>query len=742
MSTPNPLPLVWPFTACSREEIDIDLQVFEGEIPSDIYGHVYINSPCGSVNGPTPAPQYWPNGEPCGEWSDMLFNGDGMVFRFDLNPGQVHVKSGLLRTPCYWADEATKYGTDYFNEGKYFKSYGMARMNLAFGSRNQVNTSLNLFKFAADSPTRVTVNFDAGRPFELNPETLQLKTPIGWNKDWRQEMPLVLENTFQLTQTSAHPSFDPYTQEFFTVCFKKGLATLIFSKEFNDLLEKFENLIKDEVEWLEKALSSVKMAAEKFVRLIEEFVKHLFGKAQGEHDHAFDLEKAVADLDREKHSILDEFHMEDNVWLMRWKDDGAIESWRLLDADTGEHLVINQTMHQTNFSKDYIVLVDSSLKFALDILENEPFPGFPWLSRALRRLTSKTIEPNTPLYIIDRRDLIPGAPTANAKQFMVDLETVHFYVDYENPNDQITIHTAHNCTVCAAEWVRSYDTLAIDPERPALPNTLGLIACGEMDIGRIGKFIVDAKNAVVVKKTIIKEMGFETKEQFDNHEIKAHTWSVGLTTYRDYVSAEKVNAQLRQLYWQSYGLDYRMLTNFIKELYSDYEHRAIPVDDMMYYTKGGVPFALLRQNTVTMTLDDYYLFKMNQNMRSLQFVPRQRPAGEEPPHDIQMDGYILCTMINGPEDLEGPDEYTREIWLFDAADLKKGPVCKLHHPALNYSFTIHSTWAPDCKNAETNYHIDIRKDYDEVIAQFWDESHRNWMQEFMNKNVYPHYENQ
>jgi hypothetical protein len=734
------IPKTWPLTACSREEIEVELILLEGEIPNDIYGHMYLNSPCGSVNGPTPAPKTWPDGTACGEWSDMLFNGDGMVFRFDLSTGKINVKSGLLRTPCYWADEATKYGTDYFKEDAYFKSYGMARMNLKFGSRNQVNTSLNLFKFQKDQPAQVSVNFDAGRPFELNPETLQLKTPIGWNREWRQEMPLILENTFQLTQTTAHPSFDPYTQEFFTVCFKKSFSTLLFSEKFNALLQKFEDVVRHEIHVLEQALNNIRLEAKKFIELIENFIHHLIGKTNGEHESEFNVEKALEELKKGEKSVEGEFEMDDNVWLMRWTGEKDIESWQVLDADTGKHLTINQTMHQTNFSRDYIVLVDSSLKFALDILENEPFPGFPWLSRLLRRLTAKTIDPTTPFYLIARKDLQKGSKTVNAKQFWIDLETVHFYIDYENPNDKITIHTAHNCAVCAAEWVRSYDLLAVDTSRASLPYTYGIIACGEMDIGRIGKFIVDGKSGEVVHSTLIQEMGFENKQQFDNQDIKAHTWSVGLTTYRNYVSADVANAELRQLYWQCYGLDYRMLTRFIMDLYADYDNRAISVEDLLYYTQGGVPFCLARQNTQTMKLEDYYLFKMNQNMRSLQFIPRQRPAGETAPYDDQMDGYILCTMINGPEDLEGPDEYTREIWIFDAADLKKGPICKLHHPELNYSFTIHSTWSPDCKNVETDYSINIREDYDEVIAQFWNKDHQKWIQEFMNKNVYPHYE--
>jgi carotenoid cleavage dioxygenase-like enzyme len=39
----------------------------------------------------------------------MLFNGDAMLFRFDLDkPGRVGVKSSLLKAPCYYADYASR----------------------------------------------------------------------------------------------------------------------------------------------------------------------------------------------------------------------------------------------------------------------------------------------------------------------------------------------------------------------------------------------------------------------------------------------------------------------------------------------------------------------------------------------------------------------------------------------------------------------------------------------------------
>ena len=738
---PIPMPLMpakRALTACSRAEITTTLHVLSGTIPDDLQGHVYLNSPCGTVNSPTPFPKHLPDGSLNGEWGDILFNGDGMLFRFDLDqPGQVSVKSAILKTPCYWADEATKLGTDYHSEGKYFKGMGLARSSSWIGTRNQVNTAVSPFRFAPDQPTRLTANFDAGRPFELDPVSLALKTPVGYSSEWRGEFPVFLDAVFPLDQSTAHPSFDPETHEYFTVLFTKDLGNLIFSHDFSSNLLSAKEFIIGEFLKLEKWLEKIPLTGRVYALFLKKFIDHLHQKLNDPSAH-FDAHQKLAETRQELHA--DE-PLTNGVALLRWtgQQNQPLDRWNVVDAETGQPVVIYQTMHQTNLSRDYIVLVDSALKFALDLLENIPFPHNPWLDDLLRRLTTKVVSPETPLYIIRRADLKPGATSVVARSFMIPLETVHYSIDYENPNGQVTIHTAHNSASCAAEWLRPYDFLATQPFQLVLPNTVGLMACGEMDIGRIGKFIVDGDTGKIIGQHIIDQKGFSG----DNvGSVKAHTWAVGLNTYRDIISAEKTVGRIVHNFWQSYGLDYRMLTVFMQDLYQDYRNRIIPVDKLLDYTRHGIPFCLVRQNTETMTLDDYYLFRMNENMRSIQFVPRRRAPGEVSPVHEQMDGYILCTMVNGdPVDLVA-DAYTREVWLFDAAKLSAGPVCKLFHDDLNYSFTIHSAWVPDCQSFDGGYNVDIIDDYNEVLSTFssvFDPGKQSEMQTFMENNVYNHY---
>jgi carotenoid cleavage dioxygenase-like enzyme len=731
-----------PFTYASRQEIEIELLPIEGTIPTDMFGHVFMNSPCGTVNNTLPMPEYYPDGTKNSEYGEMMFNGDAMLFRFDLDkPGRVSVKSSLLKPPCYYADYASRYGTEYFKQGINFKGMGLARTSMHMGSRNQLNTSINLFKFKNDKNTRVSINFDAGRFYELDAKSMILKTPIGSNKEWTGDFPNALEYTFPLVLSTAHPSFDPITKELFTVNYLKSASNLAFGghRLFGDLPHEHD-LVTEHVQKLYADMQNRKIKSRHIPGLLIkffDFLKNIFKKNDSEKTFdPFDVEAALKSAEGVYKDI---FGMENAVYLLRWTGSGPLEKWRVLN-EKGEDLYIAQCMHQTNISKDYIVLVDSSVKFTLDIMFSDPFPKAPWLDELLRWITTNTMLPETPLYIINRKDLLPESKTITAKSFTIPLETVHYSMDYDNTDNLITLHTAHNTASCAAEWIRPYDTLAVDPHKPVHKNTISLMTCGEMDIGRIGKFIVDGETGKIVEQYVVHSKGFDGENALAT---KAHTWAVGLNTYRNIISAEKPVNKIRKNYWQSYGLDKRMLTHFIWRLYKNYKNRIIPADELLEYTRHGVPFCLFREDVETMDIDnDFWLFQMNENLRSVQFVPRNRPNGIPEGVDPDMDGYILCSMVNGSPDLDNDlDEYSREIWFFDAAELSKGPVCKLQHPDLQFAFTIHSAWSPDCESSNTSYNIPVREDYDYVISNFPNQERQKDMREFMEKNVYPFFEN-
>ncbi|MGB5032206.1 MAG: hypothetical protein WBO76_08845, partial [Saprospiraceae bacterium] len=108
------------FSTASREEVNIDLLVSEGAIPTDMYGTVLISTACGTINSNgLPYQPLNPDGSENEEYGSPLINGDGFILKFDLNTaGKVNLQTGLLKPPCYFADLATSTQTSPNNPYK------------------------------------------------------------------------------------------------------------------------------------------------------------------------------------------------------------------------------------------------------------------------------------------------------------------------------------------------------------------------------------------------------------------------------------------------------------------------------------------------------------------------------------------------------------------------------------------------------------------------------------------------
>jgi carotenoid cleavage dioxygenase-like enzyme len=726
------------FTYAKRNEVTCTLNVIEGELPTDLYGYVFINSPCGSVNSDgLPYPKYEADGETIhAEYGTNILNGDAMLFRFDLNQkGRIDLKTAILKTPCYYADEATKQGSEYHSSELQFESRGIARISERFGARNQLNTALTPFKLKDDQHSRLTANFDSGRPWEVDAEHLCLQKPFGGYKDWVSQFPKAIPAPFQSVQTTAHPAFDPLTYEFFSVNFTKTFTNMFFYRRFNERLSKHKIDIREQFKHI--LAKGKHLSREDQLQRVNNFYKyidfHLLKSGDWWRKVKMASISTVGWITSLFMRVGDRMLSKENgVFLVRWQED-EMHSWKIIDAATDQPIVINQCMHQNSLTEDYLILSDSAFKFAGDVMLNNPFPDDHEIDRILRQLTAYPQAPETPVFLIKRSDLDPNSDTVNARRLVLDLEVVHFSADYKNPNGQITLHTAHNAASCGAEWIRPYDELVVDEGETIFENTIGLVANGQMDIGRIGKYVLDGEQGTILSNEKIYLKGDEK----DVASPGAHTWAVGLYTYRDMLSPMKTVDEVQQIYWQSFGADPRFLTHFLKDLYCDYTHRIVPVEEMIEKNKERVPFCLLRQNTETMQIEDHYLFRFNQNLRSLQFVPRDRRGQHTDDIDLATDGYVLCTLINGTADLH-EDAYTREIWIFDAQDLKAGPVCRLSHPDMTFAFTIHSTWLEESISQPAASSVNIQEDIQYAINRYAKE-HQDFYHSFMEEKVYPHF---
>lgn len=633
----------------SAVELDgIELQLVEGEIPSDLKGHLFLVAPVGSVNS-----SGLPNPDDCHVW-----NGNGLIHRFDLRPGEpVRLTTRLAKTPCYWADLATRRGMAKAGLG--FHDWGMARFSLRLGMRNQLNTAFVPMRFKADEATRLLLTFDGGRPYEIDPVTLSVVTPVGSNAEWRPGARLPVP--FPMVLSTAHPVFDPATSMLYTVNYGRSMANLMAT--------------------IPPLLGSMPGAG-----LMKRLIRPLVRLGRWIVHPAGAWLQQIAGL-------------EDFVILLGWDGQGALRRWSLVDGE-GKPLRIRQTMHQIGVSHDYVVLVDTSLKFGLG--QVLPLPGW-W-----RQRLTKPQRADTRLHVVRKADLASGSETVAVRSLTLPLEIGHFLVDAENPEGRITVHAGHEPATDVSEWLRKDDVSATD-SKPLDPALQGMIAVGAMDVGRLGRYVIDGETGNVLESSLLDD--------------QRYTWGIGLYACRQQgCDGTAYEGQLSSLYWQSLGYWPDLMSSFIARLYADYPHRHVPVESVLGgpHLAGSRPSTLFRIDTASMTLADAYPFPQRQLengswqswvCNSPQFIPRSNQTADQ--HltkgtDASTDGWIACLAIS---------EGHKEMWIFDAADLAQGPICRLSHPQFDPGYTIHTAWLHTIERRQAAYCIDPRKDLDPLLQR-------------------------
>ena len=180
-------------STAARRELDTGLKLLAGDLPTDMTGHAFT---IGSV--------------PMSERGPQVV-GDGIVYRLSFESNEVQLKSRLMKTDCYLLDQAT---LDDPELG--FRDQTFIRSSPAFGVRNFANTA-----FQPIQDGRMIVTYDAGRPWEVDPHSLEVITPIGLLDCWTPFLPPVTPalNFFPLSMTSAHPAYDDASQITYLVNF-------------------------------------------------------------------------------------------------------------------------------------------------------------------------------------------------------------------------------------------------------------------------------------------------------------------------------------------------------------------------------------------------------------------------------------------------------------------------------------------------------------------------------------------
>ena len=728
--------------------------MIQGALPPDLQGYVYLMSQCGTVNsGGYPFPKTI-DGKRNPEYGSPVLNGNGMIFLFDLSSsGQVTVSSRMTRSASYYADDALREGgparQDKDFENWAFKNMGISRMSTFLGTVNYANTAVVPVNFKNDSGVSVLATYDTGRPLKLDPLSLEMITPIGYNSEWASSFPRFMQAPFPMFENTAHPSWDPVEQVLYGVNFTKSEETEM-SRTF-----LYELLRRDKAHLFEEIL-----------KIASDFKEHRSAKTAIDHINKLMEEKRSAAPQKKKKTKWWQkiFHFlfgwiqkytttDDCVNLIRFDGEGELKRWQLLD-ESGKSLRIYQCMHQTSVTKDHVVLMDSSFKFAFDLLISNPFPHEPIIDEMIRVLSAKTILPSTQVWIVKKSDLVEGKDTAtayavkgqpidglsNAPYGGIPMECVHFTAEYDEPNGQITFYTAHNNSACLAEWIREYD-INYFTKQPYGDADISNYSVGQLSLSSVGKYVVDTSNMSFVPgaNAVLREKGnLPPVSELKGAPLKnvgPNTWGIGLYTCRDLISPTKTQGEIDNLFCVSFGTSPNPLTQFVHDLYADQDqNRFMPLEEVLAYTKCGIPQSLISVETKGMTIDDHFEFDWGVTPISIQFIPLPAPTPGRP---SGKDGYVWI-VGKAAVQKNGVDTFQSQVWIFEGWNVSKGPVCTLAAEDFNPCTCLHIAWLEVVDTLRSGYLVDPVKDHDESIRNsFLNPIEHKKYQKFFDTYVYP-----
>lgn len=776
-SSPHAPPLPVPFPTSvglvsRKESVDLCLHVLEGSLPVDLYGHAFFVGPGGALDS-----------QPCGDRGlihpsydgSPLFNGDPLLhridFRHDENTGFVSafLTSRIPHTPCFYTDQACLVDPEW-NHCSY-DNYGLARLSFTLGFRNQVNTAPIPLYFNDVEGYRVLLTWDAGRPFEVDPLTLEIATAVGYNSEWEELIDLPVP--FPICTTPAHAAYSPPNQSnhtdagLFTVNFGKSLATFLhpvihgyvdaprtsdeqLEKDIRELislsqillhaisfllriLRWFEGFLPRPITRLGKKITQTVLGIgsrlflprltddnalnkTSFLHALAELINDLLAaEVSSNDDHAPPtLDDALSELLRLIYVLEDllnsSSNMHDFVHLISWDGKKPLKKWKVVVEDDSTHSVKSPQIMQCmhQIGVTKDYVVLMDTVFKLGMEQLLTAPAPNYPD--VERLIRKLID--------FRQSDISVVYIVARSQLLADKEhVVAKRLEIPRGTAHFLVDYANPSQRITLHCVHNtgWDaaewvrTYDRDSANP-YPLLVGM-ATGSTDINIIARYVINAENAS------LEESHFATGDKLDLN------WMLALYTIcqPDGVTPPE---KIKHLFWNGWGSHGDLLPEYVRSLNQKAHPRQYTVQQAVSIANQGLPGSLLCLNTSTMKISDRYIFPAGCFGNSVQFIPR---PGSIPGGDS---GYLMC-IVNSSDHPE-----QSEFWLFDAKSLSSGPICRLGHPSVKLGLTIHSTWIPEIKRRCATYKVSVREDYDERLRHI----NRPGLLPLFQNYVYPHYE--
>lgn len=595
----------------SRKEFNyIALRVKEGKIPTDWYGLMFVNSLAGNFT--------WQGDCP----SNALLNSNGMILKLELLANKsAEFSTALMRTPCFYAEEATLQGSiwDRFYR---FTPLSNLRVSIKLGVRNQLNGAIIPFWFGQNKQARLMVTFPAGAPFEINPSLLELREMIGVGS-WHESPVGEEEQPFPAVLNALQPVFDPIAQEFFTVNVAESSRMLSAVTAAFHWREYYPQVLKEHLSQFIQQQVNVSPCS-LFDQLVDFFASlkeklpslNFFRSSSFKKWRLFAKGKDSASLSK--------------AYLFRWKGESALKQWQLLDEQGNP--ISGNGIWRLACTKDYLILSCTGCYSLLGecllslFPEEESFRSF-FESLRLELLNSQA----THIYLVCRKQLHEKNKQVRTLPIIVPECLGNLTaLAYDNPNGIITL-------------------LATSSHQPFVSP----------------QWFLPSKSQHQIRHIKIKQMVLDTLTgEYLAQESRYFPFSAMQSPLIDAFT-----------YFQSLSANYSITHVYLK---------GCSQENAISQQRSCV----ICLNVQAMEAEEIYFFEQNIHLWSIQFVPRRLANTALPP---TKNGYLLAIVKTSSDS----SSYCTEIWVFDAAHLSKGPICKLFHPDFSLGWVTSSVWVEE-----------------------------------------------
>ncbi len=342
--------------------------------------------------------------------------------------------------------------------------------------------------------------------------------------------------------------------------------------------------------------------------------------------------------------------------IARWDLDGPVHRWRVAGMSPYD------SIHDIKSTEHHLVITD--LPF---VVEPDGFRGAPRTQRN---------QQHTSLWIVPKADLdsTPPGSTVRATEVRLPMPTGHILVDRDEPDGLLRVVLQH---MPLADLMISMDHSMRD-HRNGAPIPLdyeGMVALA-VQPSVVGRYLIDPVTGRVQESELVSD--------------DDRLWGGILTT----TDIHRVGARQRQrqLWYAGCGFDPDLVPQAWWDLYGDATDGRVAPSEL---PEHAVPGALSRIDLESMKVTEVFSYDDGAFPSPPTFVPRR---GSDEPDD----GYLVVVVHRDGD---------KEVQVFDALHLERGPLARATAPGFHPGLLLHSTWMPDRVGARpSSYRVSVRRD--------------------------------